>query len=97
MRPPLIGLEQAGEGGGPFGGERGVRRDAVIGHAVPGGKAQHLDLGGEEGERLGKLSEPRVVAGDMQQRAPVLGAAAGDEQGVITLRRTVDGDPRHDA
>ena len=47
----------------------GVGRDAVVRHAVPGGKAQHLHVGGEERNRFFKRGEAVRVARHVEQRA----------------------------
>ena len=39
----------------------GRRRHAVIGQAVPGRKGDDLDIGGEEGERLGKACHALII------------------------------------
>jgi hypothetical protein len=74
-----------------------VGGDAVIGHAVPGGKTQDLEVRGKKGERLGEFGEPGIVAGDVQHRPLPFGAAAGDEKGIESFRRPINGKSRHDA
>ncbi len=48
-------------------------------------------MGGEEGERFGEAGHAGVVAGDVQQGAAVLGAAAGEQEGVEAFGGAVDG------
>ena len=75
--------------------QRRVRRDAVVGQAVPGGEAQHLGLRREEGQRLGQPRHAGIVAGDMQDGAGELAAAAGQQEGVPPLRRAEDRSDGH--
>ncbi len=85
------GLDQSGEGGGAFGDEGGVGRDAVVGQAVPGREPDDLDRGIEEGNGVREPGETGVVARDMQQRARMFGAAAREEARVVALGGAVDG------
>ena len=72
-----------------------IRRDAVIGHAIPGGKLQHLDVGGKERQRIGHARHAAVVAGHMQHLATAVGARQmGNRQGIHPLGHTRD---RHTA
>ena len=43
---------------------RGMRRGAVVGQAIPGGKFQHFDVGGKEAERAREHRHARPVAAD---------------------------------
>ena len=47
--------------------DAGMRRHAVVGQAIPGGKLVDLDLGREERERARKLRHARPVAADHQR------------------------------
>jgi hypothetical protein len=45
-----------------------MRRDAIVGKAIPGGKVENLDFRCEEGERPLELAEPLPVARDEDER-----------------------------
>jgi hypothetical protein len=79
------GVGEAGQGGGALGDEGGVGRNAVVGEAVPGWEADDLDVGGEEGDRVGEAGETGVVASNVENRAAMLGAAAGEEARVVAV------------
>ena len=46
-----------------------MRRDAVVGEAVPGRELEHRDFRGEEFERAAELAHPRRVAADRDERS----------------------------
>ena len=48
--------------------DAGMRRDPVVGQAIPGRELQHLDVGREERERARQRRHARPVAADHQQR-----------------------------
>ena len=92
---PRGGFQQPGQRRDPLGHHLGVGRDAVIGQAVPGREDQHLDIGGEEAERIRQPRHPGAVAADVDDRRIGLGAAAGQQQRVEAFRRAMDGEARH--
>src|SRR5262249_3955431 len=72
-----------------------LRRDPVIGQAVPGRETEDVDLRVEEGDGLGKLGEARIVARHVQQarRTGRGGPAAGElaqDEGIVAFGRAGD-------
>ena len=55
-----------------------MRRHAVVGQAIPGGKFQHLDVGREEGERAGERGHALAVAADDSEADRRRRPAGGD-------------------
>ncbi len=86
----------------------GVGSHAVVRNAVPGGEAEHFDVGREEAERFFQRGEARAVARDMQdghagssaasgefpeeERIEPFGHASGD--GTRRLKQALDGEVR---
>ena len=85
-------MGKPGQGGDAPGLDVAIGRDAVVGNAIPGRKAQDVGAGREELKLAPDGREPLIVAGDMQHRLLELGigrqpARDGREQeGVIALR-----------
>ena len=59
-----VGRQEPRERRHPPGDDSGMRRDAIVGEAVPGRERQRLDLGREEGERALDLGEALAITGD---------------------------------
>ena len=68
-RRPVAALDarQPRQRGHALRDEAGMRRDPVIGQAIPGRKLQHRQIGREEVERAGERRHARPVAADDQE------------------------------
>ncbi len=87
-RAPGAAAEQAGERIEPPRHDVCVRRDPVIGQAVPGRDRQDLEIGREETGELGKEARPWAVPRDVQQMPDVgPGGMPRQEQRIQALDR----------
>ena len=68
-RLALAALGKSRQGAHALGQNVGGGRHPVIGQAVPGGKADHLDIGCKERKRGLQMVEPLVITGDVEERA----------------------------
>lgn len=90
-RPPLAGLDQAGQPIDPAADDIDVGRHAVIGQAVPGRDLHKLDLRREEADRLGQAGHPLVVQRHVQQPGGTASLRdVGEDSGILPFRRTGD-------
>ena len=88
--PPAL-LEQPGQRVEALGHDVLVRRDPIVGQAVPGRQHDHLEPGREEADELGQMAGARAIAGDVQELAGRLRPGElGQEQGVAALDRGCD-------
>ena len=60
-----------------------VRRHPVVRQAIPSREFQHLDVGGEEGERAGERGHARTIAADDRKRNRRRFGTGGDSAGEI--------------
>ena len=72
------------------GGDLGVRRDAVVGQAVPGREGQDRDLRREEAQARAEAGDAGVVAGDVHDRARRPGDDLGQVARVEALGAAAD-------
>ncbi len=63
-------MAQFGQRADAAGDDIGLRRDPVVGQAIPCRKGQHLEVRRHEGQRLGRQVHMDVVAGHEQNRLP---------------------------
>ena len=76
----------------PLGHDVGMRRQPVIGQAVPGREDQHLALGREEAQPVLQPLQPLAVARHVQDVLPAGGARQlGQRQRIGALRQAGDG------
>ena len=82
LGPGLLALEGV-EGREPLGRRAKRRRASIVGEAVPGGEAQHFELGREIAGRIGKRPHRRFVGRDEDgaalRRAREIGGEPGQE------------------
>jgi hypothetical protein len=77
QRPRLGADGQAGQRADAAGDQFGLRRDAVVGHAVPGREGGDGDVGGEEFQALLQGFQAPVVTRDVEHGGEVGGAGNG--------------------
>ena len=65
-------------------GDLRIGRDPIVRQAIPGGKLQPFDLGGEERQSLGEPGKPYVILGDDHDASAGISRDLADDYGVVS-------------